>query len=80
MGVYRLRCPICTVHRLVIAVSHKNIVRTYATDLDTEEWLHYRQAPPVSADDVLRMVRLMAEYDGDFTDVLEDPLFDESEE
>lgn len=79
MGVYRLRCPICTVHRLVIAVSQKNGVRTYATDLDAQEWVYYRQAPAISADDVLRFVRMLTEYEGDLSDVLEDPLFDDNE-
>lgn len=76
-GVFRLRCPMCTSQRLVIAVWHKNMVRTYPTDLDAQEWAYYRHAPPINTDDVLRMVQLMNEYDGDFSDVLEDPLFDE---
>lgn len=79
ISVYRLRCPICTVNRLVIALSYKNGVRTFATDLDAEEWLHYRHAAPINADDVLRIVRMLQEYEGDFTDVLEDPLFNDSE-
>lgn len=79
MGVFRLRCPMCMSHRLVIAVWHRNVVRTYATDLDTEEWMHYRNALPVSIDDVIRITREMMQYEGDFTDVLEDPLFDDTE-
>lgn len=74
-----MRCPMCLSQRLVIAVWQKNVVRTYPTDLDAQEWMYYRHSPPINSDDVLRMVRLMSEYDGDFGDVLEDPLFDEQD-
>lgn len=78
-GVFRLRCPMCTSQRLVIAVWNKSAVRTYATDLDAEEWVYYRNAPPIDVDDVIRVARMLADYDGDLSDVLEDPLFDEND-
>lgn len=79
LGVYRLRCPMCNSQRLVIAVWNKNAVRTYTTDLDAEEWMFYRHAPPINADDVLRVHQMFATYDGDFSDVLEDPILDNRE-
>lgn len=78
-GVFRLRCPMCTSQRVVIAVWNKNAVRTFATDLDAEEWLYYRHAPALDYDDVIRIARMLRDYDGDFGDVLEDPLFNENE-
>jgi hypothetical protein len=54
----------CVSHRLVLAVWHKGGVRTFATDLDRQEWLHYRNTPPIDADDVIRVARLMSEYEG----------------
>jgi len=62
--------------RLVIAVWNKSVVRTYLTDLDAQEWTHYRDAPPIGSDDVLRVYQMLEAYDGDFSDVLEDPLFE----
>jgi hypothetical protein len=76
-GVFRLNCPMCTSQRLVIAVWNRNAVRTYTTDLDAQEWVHYRHAPPIDVDDVIRISRMLSEYDGDLSDVLEDPLFEE---
>ncbi|TAH51905.1 MAG: hypothetical protein EYC68_08990 [Chloroflexota bacterium] len=76
-GAFRLRCPLCLSERLVIAVWTKSAIRTFSTDLDYAEWNYYRQAPPINADDVIRMARIMSEYEGDFSDVLEDPMFDE---
>ncbi|MBI4673014.1 MAG: hypothetical protein HY741_15275 [Chloroflexi bacterium] len=78
-GVFCLRCPMCASQRLVIGVWNKNAMRTYVTDLDQEEWTYYRHAPPIHSDDVLRMVRMLRTYDGDFSDVLEDPILGESE-
>ncbi len=69
----------CMSQRLVIAVWNRNSVRTYVTDLDAQEWTHYRHAPPINADDVIRIARMLSEYENDFSDVLEDPLFDENE-
>lgn len=67
----------CNAQRVIVAVWGKNTVRTFHSDLDAEEWVHYRNAPPIDYDDVIRVARLMSAYDGDLTDVLEDPLFDE---
>ncbi|HZQ09430.1 MAG TPA: hypothetical protein VFD70_22820 [Anaerolineae bacterium] len=78
-GVYRLRCPMCTSQRLVIAVWNKTAVRTYTTDLDAEEWMFYRQAPAINADDVLRIHQMLVAYEGDFSDVLEDPILEDHE-
>ncbi len=76
-GVFRLRCPMCRSERLVIAVWRRNAIRTYATELDAQEWVYYRQAPPIQSDDVIRVHAMLLEYDGDLSDVLEDPLLDE---
>jgi hypothetical protein len=78
-GVYRLRCPVCNTQRVIIAVWNKNAVRTFSTDLDAEEWAFYRKAPAINADDVLRVHLMLAEYDGDLSDVLEDPILENKE-
>ena len=77
LGVFCLRCPMCISERLVIAVWNRSAVKTFATDLDVQEWQYYRNKPPIDSDDVIRIARLMSEYNGDLSDVLEDPLFDE---
>jgi hypothetical protein len=74
MGVFALRCPMCQSHRLVVAVRRRGGLATYSTDLDREEWTYYRHAPPISTDDVILIARHMQTYEGDLSDVLEDPL------
>lgn len=77
-GVFRLRCPICSAQRVIVAVWNKSALRTYATDLDAQEWDYYRRTPPIDYNDVIRVARMLREYNGDFSDVLEDPLFEDS--
>jgi hypothetical protein len=78
-GVFRLDCPMCHTNRLIIGVWNKNAMCTYVTDLDEEEWNHYRHTAPIAVDDLLRVVQMLKTYEGDFTDVLEDPIFDEED-
>lgn len=73
-AVFRLRCPVCAQERLLVARWSGLAVKMYHTELDAEEWQHYSQSPRVSADDVIRMHLTMSTYDGDLSDVLEDPL------
>jgi hypothetical protein len=69
----------CTTERLVLAAWSSTTVRTYATDLDAEEWVYYRHQPPIQIHDLLRVHEMFKTYDGDLSDVLEDPIFDDSE-
>ncbi len=78
-GVFRLTCPMCHSKRLIFAVWGRNGVRTFMNDLDEQEWVYYRYAPPIATEDLLRFHTMLQAYDGDLSDVLEDPLFDESE-
>lgn len=78
VSVFRLHCAMCLSRRLVIGVWNKNTLRLCLTELDEQEWRHYRHARPIQSDDVLRVVEMLRSYEGDFSDVLEDPLFDES--
>lgn len=76
LGVFQLRCPMCGAQRLVIAVWNERNVRTFLTELDAQEWVFYRNGAPISSDDVIRVYQMLEGYDGDLSDVLEDPLFD----
>lgn len=77
--VFRLRCPICMTERLVVGTWQNEAFRMYWTELDREEWMHYRNAPPINSDDVLRVVQMLRTYTDDFGDVLEDPIFENDE-
>lgn len=78
-SVFRLRCPMCNIDRLLIATWNKSAIQTHLTELDTQEWSYYRRKPPIDADDVIRVARMLRAYHGDFSDVLEDPLFEPHE-
>ncbi len=78
-SVFQLRCALCRSQRLVLGARERNRIRAYATELDAEEWNFYRRAPRLDADDVVRIARTLKTYDGDFSDVLEDPFFEPTE-
>ncbi|MGB8647604.1 MAG: hypothetical protein WCF84_20385 [Anaerolineae bacterium] len=74
LAVMRLTCRECHKQSIVLAVVQRRQVRPVFSELDPDEWQHFRRLPPLASDDVIRMHREMQAYDGDFTDVLEDPL------
>jgi len=78
-SVFQLRCAMCHSQRLVLGARTRNRIRAYALELDAEEWNFYRRAPRLDADDVVRIARMLKTYDGDFSDVLEDPFFEQTE-
>lgn len=78
-GVFQLYCPMCHAGRVILGVWNKNGLRTYATDLDAHEWRYYHRLPPINIDDVLRFYQMLAAYEGDFGDVLEDPILGNQE-
>jgi hypothetical protein len=76
--VFNVRCAMCSRQRLIIAEQERGRIKLLHTDLDDAEWRHYRSQPSVDCDDVIRTYADMSRYDGDLTDVLEDPLLSDS--
>ncbi len=74
MAVMRITCRECRKESIIMAVVQRRRVRPVYTELDPEEWERFRDAPPLTPDDVINIHRAMKEYVGDLTDVLEDPL------
>lgn len=71
--VCQFHCPICSQERLLVITWDQSVLRAHYTELDAEEWLYYRKQPPLGPDDVIRIHQMLKEYDGDLSDVLEDP-------
>jgi hypothetical protein len=70
----RVNCRECRTQALLLAVVDGKSTRPVYTDLTPEEWERFKDGPAVSADDVISMHQYMQSYEGDLTDVLEDPL------
>jgi hypothetical protein len=74
LAVMRLTCRDCRKQSVVLAVVQRRQVRSIWSELEPDEWQRYRDLPPLTRDEVINFHRIMQAYDGDFTDVLEDPL------
>ncbi len=70
----RLDCAICHASMLLTVRIEDRRLRLFPLDLTPEEWPHFREMASITIDDVIETTRLMLDYEGDFTDILEDPL------
>jgi hypothetical protein len=73
----KVQCRECRTKSLLLAVVNDAGTRPVYTDLAPDEWERFRESPPVSVDDVIRAHEYLQGYEGDFTDILEDPLPEE---
>ncbi len=80
LAVMKIMCRDCRKQSVVLAVVQRRKVRPIYSELEPDEWQRFRTLRPLSHDDVINMHRIMAQYEGDFGDVLEDPLPPETED
>ncbi len=73
----RVNCRECRTQALLLAVVGENGTRPIYTDLAPDEWERFMDAPPININDVIAVHNSLQSYDGDFTDILEDPLPEE---
>jgi hypothetical protein len=74
----RVNCRECRTKSLLLAVVDGKSARSVYTDLAPDEWQRFKDGPPISADDVIVMHQSIQSYDGDFSEILEDPLPNEA--
>ena len=73
----RVNCRECGTQALLLAVINETAAQSLYTDLAPDEWERFKNRPPISTDDVIAFHQYMRAYDGDFSEILEDPLPDE---
>ncbi len=73
-AVLRIVCRDCHKQSLVLALVQHRKLRSVVSELEPDEWQRFRKCKPLTRDEVVSFHRMMQAYDGDFTDVLEDPL------
>ncbi len=71
-------CAMCRANLLLSARLEDEALHISPLDLTPEEWPRFRHHPAISVDDVLAIARTMQAYQGDLTEILEDPLEGES--
>lgn len=70
----RVNCRECRTKALLFAVVNKGTARSIYSDLAPEDWDRFKDSPAISVDDVIQVHEYIQAYDGDFTDILEEPL------
>ena len=73
----RVRCRECRSEALLLAVVNETGTRSTYTDLTPDEWARFEQGIPVSVDDVIAMHQFLEKYDGDLSEILDEPLPEE---
>jgi hypothetical protein len=70
----RVHCRECHTKALLLAVVNQGTARPIITDLLPEDWERFKESPTITLNDVIAIHEFVQNYDGDFTDILEEPL------
>ena len=70
-------CRECRTKALMLAVITNGTTHPIYTDLDPTEWDRFKLRPPISIDDVIQFYAYLSEYDGDFSEIMDEPLEEE---
>ncbi len=73
----QINCRECRTQALLLAMVDGKMAHPIQTDLAPDEWSRFQDQPPISVDDVIAMHQHMQTYDGDFSEILEEPLLGE---
>ncbi len=74
LAVMKIICRNCRKQSVVLAVIQRRRVRPVYSEMEPDEWQRFRNLQPLTYDAVIDMHREMKQYEGDFSEVLEDPL------
>lgn len=72
-----VKCRECRTQALMLAVMAGGSTQPVYTDLTPSEWERFKLRPPISTDDVIGFYNYLDSYDGDFSEILDEPLAEE---
>ncbi len=75
----KVKCRECRTEALLLAAVEGRATRSVYTDLAPDEWQRFADCSPITVDDVITMHQFIESYDGDFSEILEDPLPEDGE-
>ncbi|MBM3128416.1 MAG: hypothetical protein FJ009_07230 [Chloroflexi bacterium] len=70
----RAHCPMCRAQALLFAVVEPRAAHMLYSDLAPDEWARFKDRPPIATDDVIAFHQFIRAYDGDFSEILDEPL------
>lgn len=72
-----VNCRACRTQALLLAVMGEGAAKPLCTDLLPDEWERFKTRPPISVDDVVEFYCYMDAYDGDLSEIMDEPLPEE---
>jgi hypothetical protein len=70
-------CRECQSKALMLAVLAGGTTHPIYTDLEPNEWDRFKAHPRISLNDVIQFYSYLDAYDGDFSEIMDEPLEDE---
>ena len=70
----RVNCRECRTKALLFAVVNHGTARSIYSDLAPEDWDRFKDSASISVDDVIAIHEYMQSYEGDFSEILEEPV------
>ncbi len=70
----RVHCPMCRAQALLFAVVERRAAQMLYSDLSPDEWMRFKDRPPIAVDDVIAFHKYIHAYNGDFSEILDEPL------
>lgn len=71
---FSVRCRECRNDALMLALVESGKTQPIYTDLTPSEWDRFKDKPRINEDDVIAIHRHIQAYDGDFSELLDEPL------
>ena len=72
-----VKCRECRTQALMLAVMSDGSTRPVYTDLTPNEWERFKTRPPISTNDVIDFYSYLDSYNGDLSEILDEPLAEE---
>ena len=73
----QVNCRECRTRALLLAVIDGKSALPIYTDLEPDEWLRFNDLPRLTLDDVIEFHQYMQAYEGDFSEIMDEPLPEE---
>ena len=69
-----VKCRRCGTEAILFAIINQQTALPIRTDLTPGEWARFRHAAPIDANDLIQLHQHLENYDGDLSEIMDEPL------
>ena len=77
LAAMAVKCRWCGTEAILFALVNAQTALPIRTDLTPGEWARFQRAAAINENDVIQLHRTIQAYDGDFSELMDEPLPDE---